>query len=1132
MQKRHTRKKSKGISFCVFHVESDVEWAEWIAEELGDYTVPAPLVGRLGNRGDRIPDRLQGGVTLELPESNVGLSEEEKIQLMSFDFLIVVCSPKSANSVTIGERIRLYKSQGRSDRLLTAIIDGSPGASESGRPDLECFHPLLLWEIAPDGTRSEKRAEPLAADFRLNGRHRGWLNMDKLKSTLERGGMRAEQSRSACKAQSERLNLMKLKLLAGMLGIDLGELTQRETAYVEKQASGRRRMIAIGMATAMGLAATLHFGIGKLDVARHDAEIAEKAANESKRMLQSNGQRLELTKRASQSQADAARAAEERLKGLSLLQSLSGSADDVSMQDARSEAARHLAEAASLGDSIATLNLGRMLVTDPRDKAEVASGLEWLQKAAAMQGSKAEANEAKYLLARIFDEGKLVARDTAKAVMMSEGAASEGHALAMEQLAYMIERGLAGKERIPECLQWYRRAAEAGNPEGHFALYLMRLQGRPFGDLKPDREKAGVHLRDAVNAGSPRALHLVGKQTPSSSVPGSHDANFQNLERAAAAGLVDARITLAELHMTARDRQPNLEACRRQLDLCLEESLRTNNVKLAEAALSTAYRHGAVWSLGNETAILRWATRGSSLANEAMGDILQGAPNTIKDGDSFIKYMRAAAQSGNVSALYKLGSAALSGGLKRISKEEGLDLLIKAAGKNHPPSFYALSVAYREGKVVKRDWEKSSHYAKEAMKHEKVPNSSWSSNGPKINWGLYPIRFRPGYEPKERSWESAMTKVKMRAALGEEDRKHLDAFLSEFRPEAFLVSTVMDRIGLEKDVPAETLLTVGRKLLSTGHFDAAEKTLVRCVDEASWDERFDSEESEREMDKRNHRYQAASALAAHFKNRDTAKHAYWTLITAATSRTDRDAVRLAPLNPYRGGLKNLRLTRTDSSLGYRINQDTLRQAAMELEASALNKASLRSGFPPPGLRPPVSDEEAVNLMDAARRLMSESEFPEETEEALELLSRAANNAANQAAASRLAAECSKSLGNERAAFYWNLRGGLAKSPPGFSCHREASQLCLSYATGEGVEPDSLEAEKWMAIARHEIQFQLTAKAGIRRTDEDVMQSEARLKEAADTLATLNVRTSQTDDVVSVRCMIHRSLCNPDGRRKL
>lgn len=1126
MKPRQTRKKSDGISFCVLHVESDTEWAEWISEELGGYEIPSTLVGRLGARGDKIPEKLQEGVTLELPESSPAPSDEEQSQLMRFDFLIVVCSPKSAKSSTLGERIRLYKSQGRSDRVLTAIIDGMPGATESGRQEIECFHPVLLWEIAPDGTQTEKRAEPLAADFRLNGRHRTWIDLENLKSTLERGGMNGDQAESACKAQSDRLNLMKLKLLAGMLGIDLGELTQRETAYVEKHASGRRRMIGIGAAAALTLAATVHFGIGKLQVARRDAEIAEKTAHESKQMLQDNGQRLENSKKASQSRAEAARAAEERLKGLSLLQSLSGLADDESMQAARMKAVRHLSEAAALGDSIATLNLGRLLITDPRDKTEIASGLEWLNKAASMKGSKGEANEAKYLLARIFDEGKLTTRDTNKAVTMSEEAASDGHPLAMEQFAYMLERGLGGKERIPECLPWYRRAAEAGNPEGHFALYLMHLQGRPFGDLKPDRDKAHTHLQDAVTAGSPRALHLVGRQLSGSSAPGSHDVKFQYLERAAAAGLVDARITLADLHMTALDRPPNLEACRRQLDLCLGESVRMNNLKLAESALSTAYKHGAIWSLGNEAAILRWATRGSSLANEAMGDILQGAPNTIKDSESFVRYMRAAGGTGNVSALYKLGSAALSGNLKQISKEEGLDLLIKAAERNHPPSLYALSVAFREGRVVKRDWEKSAQYANAVMKFEKVPYTSWGANGPKINWETYPIRFRPGHIRKQRFWEKTWTRI----PLGEGDQRSLEAFLSEFRPDAFLVSTIMERLGSGKDAPAETLLAVGKKMLSTGHFEAAEKTLTRCVEEASWDERFDADE--REMDGQNHRYQAASALAAHFRNRDTAKHAYWTLISAATSRTDREAVQLSPINPYQGGANGIRLMRADTKLSSRISQDVLRRAALQLETSALAKAALHSGFAAPGMMPPVSDEEADNLMAAAQKLMSRTEFPEETEEALELLSRAANNAASQAAASRLAAECARKLGYEKAVFYWNLRVGLAKSPHVFSCHQEASQLCLSYATGEGVEPDPVEAEKWRAIAHHEIQFLLNSKNGTRRTDEDLQRSYSRLKEADNTLATLNDRRTRTDDVVSLRCMLHRALCNPDGRRKL
>jgi hypothetical protein len=129
--------------------------------------------------------------------------------------LVVVCSPRSAISRWVNEEIKTFKALGRDDRVLCLIVDGEPNATdfpEAG--ELECFPPALRFRVRPDGTVTEDRVEPIAADAR--------------------------------KGKDGREN-SKLKILAGILGVGYDELRQREQQRL------RRRRVKIAGASAVAL---------------------------------------------------------------------------------------------------------------------------------------------------------------------------------------------------------------------------------------------------------------------------------------------------------------------------------------------------------------------------------------------------------------------------------------------------------------------------------------------------------------------------------------------------------------------------------------------------------------------------------------------------------------------------------------------------------------------------------------------------------------------------------------------------------------------------------------------------------------------------------------------------------------
>ena len=124
----NTLEHSKYWAF-ISYSHADSAHAEWLHKSIERFRVPRRLVGRAGRDGP-IPRRLfplfrdQD----ELAASG-SLSEQLQAALHSARTLIVICSPASAKSRWVEEEIRLYKSLGRTDRILGLVVDGKPNVS-------------------------------------------------------------------------------------------------------------------------------------------------------------------------------------------------------------------------------------------------------------------------------------------------------------------------------------------------------------------------------------------------------------------------------------------------------------------------------------------------------------------------------------------------------------------------------------------------------------------------------------------------------------------------------------------------------------------------------------------------------------------------------------------------------------------------------------------------------------------------------------------------------------------------------------------------------------------------------------------------------------------------------------------
>jgi eukaryotic-like serine/threonine-protein kinase len=218
----------------------DQEMANWLHQALERFVVPSHLVGRITDHG-AVPKRLTPIFRdlNELPASN-DLGVEIRSAIAASRFLIVLCSPAAARSRWTNAEIEAFKRARPEGCIFAVIVDGEPFATDlAGREEEECLPQALRYRYDRRGRPTTHKAEPLAADLRGTGEVR-------------------------------RLGF--LKLVAGMLGLGLDELVQRDTIRRQRRLAAVAGSSLVGMLIATGLAVT---AIQARDEARDQRREAE-----------------------------------------------------------------------------------------------------------------------------------------------------------------------------------------------------------------------------------------------------------------------------------------------------------------------------------------------------------------------------------------------------------------------------------------------------------------------------------------------------------------------------------------------------------------------------------------------------------------------------------------------------------------------------------------------------------------------------------------------------------------------------------------------------------------------------------------------------------------------------------------
>jgi len=120
----------------ISYKREDEKWAKWLQDKLEHYRFPTNLSGQ-----PNLPNHIRPTFR-DVTDLNPGLlAEEINNALSNSEWLIVVCSPRSAKSPWVCKEAQTFIDLGRADHIIPFVIEGIPFSDTTAT---ECYPEALL----------------------------------------------------------------------------------------------------------------------------------------------------------------------------------------------------------------------------------------------------------------------------------------------------------------------------------------------------------------------------------------------------------------------------------------------------------------------------------------------------------------------------------------------------------------------------------------------------------------------------------------------------------------------------------------------------------------------------------------------------------------------------------------------------------------------------------------------------------------------------------------------------------------------------------------------------------------------------------------------------------------------------
>ena len=198
----------------ISYKREDEKWAKWLQKKLEHYKFPTNLNGRTD-----LPKYIRPTFR-DVTDLTPGiLAEEINNALCQSEWLIIICSPRSAKSPWVCKEAQKFIDLGRADHIIPFVIEGKPFSDDDVT---ECYPKALLHLVGGD--------ELLAANINEMGRNAAAIKVVARMFNLKFDALWQRYEREQ---RRKRWRWVSSSILIALLGLSIGGYFVRQNTKLE-----------------------------------------------------------------------------------------------------------------------------------------------------------------------------------------------------------------------------------------------------------------------------------------------------------------------------------------------------------------------------------------------------------------------------------------------------------------------------------------------------------------------------------------------------------------------------------------------------------------------------------------------------------------------------------------------------------------------------------------------------------------------------------------------------------------------------------------------------------------------------------------------------------------------------------